>query len=441
VRAAAAAVTLLALALTALALLWLARQRTQVALERAQQEREAALAQLEQAQRMEALGRLAGGVAHDFNNVLQVVLGGAKLISRRTTDPGAVQRLAGMIVEAAERGASVTRRLLAFARRDALRAEPLSVNRLLTGLEEVLAHMLGANTVVRVEAAPDLPMILVDRGQLETVLVNLAINGRDAMALFGHGVLTLSAVPETVLPGTPGPAGLAPGRYLRLAVADTGTGMDAATLARAVEPFFTTKPKGQGTGLGLAMAKGFAEQSDGAFRIKSEPGQGTTVWLWLPCAPSEATPAPGPASVPTPPAAPEVRGHILLVDDEPQVRAVLAAGLRERGHQVAEAEDGRAALALLDQDRRYDLLVTDLARPGLDGLALLHAARRQRPGLPALLVTGYVGDAQTQRFTAAAAEAPLLLLRKPVSPDELAGCVTDLLQGVRADLLASRTRR
>lgn len=433
-QAAAAAISFLALAVMGLALLWLERRRAQTDLEEARREREAALERLAQAQRMEALGRLAGGVAHDFNNVLQAVLGGAKVIQRRPGDANAVRRLAGMVAEAAERGASVTRRLLAFARRGELRAEPVEIAPLLAGLREVLAHTLGANIQVRVEADPALPVILADRGQLETVLVNLAVNARDAMAPRGGGTLTLSAALEEVPAGMEHAAGLPPGAYLRLAVADTGSGMDAATLARAGEPFFTTKPKGEGTGLGLAMAKGFAEQSGGALGIESEPGRGTVVTLWLPRA-TEAAPA-KPGMIRAAPAAPragEAGGRILVVDDEPQVRALLAAALRERGHAVTEAHDGPAALAQLDACGAFDVLVTDLAMPGMDGLELLRAARKRQAGLPALLVTGYAGDADAGEFAAAVGHGPLMLLRKPVGPEELVDRVAALLHLASAD--------
>jgi len=228
-------------------------------------ERELAEARLAQAQRMEALGQLAGGIAHDFNNVLQAITGGLSLIQRRSGDPEVVKQLARMAGDAAQRGASITGRLLTFARRGALRAEPVPPLPMLEGLHEMLAHMLGAGIVMRVAADQDLPTLLADKGQLETVLVNLAVNARDAMP--DGGTLLLAASLEMVLDKAH-PARLLPGGYLRLAVSDTGTGMDAATLARASEPFFTTKPLGQGTGLGLAMARGFAHQSAAALRSR-----------------------------------------------------------------------------------------------------------------------------------------------------------------------------
>jgi signal transduction histidine kinase len=239
--------------------------------------RQAAQARLGHAQRMQALGQLAGGIAHDFNNVLQAISGGMRLIERRLGDPHSVERLIAQINEAADRGAAVTGRLLAFARHEELRAERIDAAVLLAELRDTLTHTIGAGIAVRIEAADDLPPLLADKHQLETVLVNLATNARDAMA--GEGTLTLAAAPDQAAEAS---AHLAPGDYLRISVTDTGAGMDQATLARVTEPFFTTKAAGLGTGLGLAMARGFAEQSGGGMLIASELGRGTTVTLWLP---------------------------------------------------------------------------------------------------------------------------------------------------------------
>jgi signal transduction histidine kinase/ActR/RegA family two-component response regulator len=370
-------------------------------------------AALLQAQKMQAVGQLAGGIAHDFNNVLQAVLGGAAVIRRRAGDAAAVQRLTGMIEEAARRGESVTRRLLAFSRREELRADILDVGALLGGLREVLAATLGARIKVEVEAAPGLPSVIADRGQLETVLVNLATNARDAMPR--GGTLTLSAGVERVAEEA-GVTGLAPGAYVHLAVADTGEGMSEATLARATEPFFTTKPLGQGTGLGLAMARSFAQGSGGSLAITTEQGRGTKVSLWLPVACSGAGGGVAPASR-APVAHPPCRNRrlrVLLADDERIVREVLAAHLLDEGYEVAEAGDGSAALEMLGRAGRFDLLVSDLAMPGLDGVALIAEAQRRQPGLPAILVTGYAGDAATLAVGAAVG-GTFTLLRKPLT--------------------------
>lgn len=242
--------------------------------------REAALTRARQGERMQALGLLAGGVAHDFNNVLQAVSGYAEIIERRGGDVATTRRLAQLTIDAAARGTSITRRLLAFSRRDALQAEPIEAAALLTGLQEILVHTLDPAIAVHTDAAPGLPYLIADKQQLETVLLNLATNARDAMP--DGGSLTLIGAEEAVPDGAKHAAGLASGRYVRLSVVDTGAGMSAATLARVAEPFFTTKSAGKGTGLGLSMAKGFAEQSGGRFAIESRPGHGTMVTVWMP---------------------------------------------------------------------------------------------------------------------------------------------------------------
>ena len=250
--------------------------------------REAAQQRAAHAERMHALGQIAGGIAHDFNNVLQAVSGGAALIERRPNEPERVLRNARMVLDAARRGAAITSRLLAFSRRGDLRAENVDASALLTDMAEILTHTLGGSVLCVVNVVPNLPPLFADRGQLETVLVNLATNARDAMP--SGGTLTLGADAEMVSAGLPHPVGLAPGLYIRIQVGDTGTGMDRGVLSRVTEPFFTTKEPGKGTGLGLAMAKGFVEQSGGSLSIESAPGQGTRVILWLPAAtsPSDA---------------------------------------------------------------------------------------------------------------------------------------------------------
>ncbi|GAA0601617.1 hypothetical protein GCM10009416_44340 [Craurococcus roseus] len=245
--------------------------------------REAVRARMARARRLEALGQLAGGVAHDFANVLQAVQGGVRLAAGRLDrDPAAARNLLDMVGGAANRGASVTRRLLAFARRGELGVARVNLVELLDGLEEMLAHTMNAPGLrVVVETEPGLPPVLADQGELETVLVNLATNARDAMPR--GGTFTVGAAVETVADGAvPHPARLRLGRYVRLSAMDTGVGMDAGTLANAAEAFFTTKPEGEGRGLGLAMAREFAEQAGGGFAVASEPGRGTTVTFWLP---------------------------------------------------------------------------------------------------------------------------------------------------------------
>ena len=383
--------------------------------------RETAQARLAHAQRMEALGQLAGGIAHDFNNVLQAVSGGLSLIDKRAGDPEDVRQIARMVCGAAERGASVTARLLSFARKAELRAVPVPAAPLLAELQEILTSTLGSAIAIRIDATADAPALLADKAQLETVLVNLAVNARDAMP--EGGVLTLSARPETVATAGQHPAGLPPGAYLRLAMSDTGVGMEPAILARASEPFFTTKGPGKGTGLGLAMARGFAQQSGGGLTISSAPGRGTTVTLWFP----QGAGADRAQAMPLAEAAAPVRSaRVLLVDDDAMVRGMLARQLEELGYDVLQASDGLAGLAWLDRGERMDLLVTDFSMPGMNGLALTREARRRQAALPVLLLTGYA-DANAKLDVAAMQDEALVLLRKPVSGDELAQHAATLL--------------
>ncbi|MCW8086287.1 PAS domain S-box protein [Sabulicella glaciei] len=373
-------------------------------------------ARLAQALRVEALGRLAGGIAHDINNVLQAVQGAAGLMERRPGDEAATRRLARMTAEAAERGASITRRLLAFSRLGDLRADAIPPADLLADMGHLLAHTLGDAITVRIEASEALPPLLADRRQLETVLINFATNARDAMP--EGGSLTFSAR-AVAAPGQDAPQGLAAGRYVRLAIADDGPGMTPDILARVTEPFFTTKPQGQGTGLGLAMAKGFAEQSGGALAIESAPGRGTVASLFLPVAPpSSVADKPGEA-----PRAPS-RGRILLVDDDLIVREVTAEQLLEDGYEVVSAASGAAALEMLGEVAP-DLLLTDLSMPEMDGATLIREARARRPGLPALLLTGFADRAAD---LAQGGENGFALLRKPATAQELAASITLLLE-------------
>jgi PAS domain S-box-containing protein len=386
--------------------------------------REAAQAQALHAQKMQALGQLAGGIAHDINNVLQSVLGALELIMKRTDAPG-VRRLANLAIDAAERGGGVVRRLLAFARRGELRGEPIDSGSLVAGLTEMLVHALDPNIALRTELVHALPAVVADRTQLETVLLNLANNARDAMP--SGGILTIRVVPEVLEASSAVAEGvsLSAGSYLRFEVTDTGMGMDAATLARAGEPFFTTKPIDQGTGLGLAMARGFAEQSGGALSLTSAPGQGTTVRLWLPCA---EQPAQRSVRLPTTPRIADNHAgpRVLLVDDEPLVRDVLSKQLEDSGCVVLDAPDADSALVALEAGEP-DVLVSDLAMPGMNGLDLIREARRRRPRLPAVLLTGYAGDAVHYAAASGVPDERFTLMRKPVSGEQLADGIAVLL--------------
>jgi len=382
--------------------------------------RELAQERLAQAQRLEALGQLAAGIAHDFNNVLQAISGGLAMIKNRASDPMSVQEFSRMAMDAADRGATITGRLLSFARQGELRAEATSVGRLLTTIHEMLTPVLGVTIDMRIEFPDPSPWLYADRGQLETALVNLVINARDAMPTGGSVLVraTLEAVADTLShPGV-----LTPGDYVRLDIIDTGIGMDTATLARASEPFFTTKPVGRGTGLGLAMARGFTRQSDGGFAITSARGHGTTVTLWFP----EVTGVAPAADVPeheesARKIAKTVR--VLVVDDDALVREVLVSQLEDQGYETNQASDGLAALAWLEKGGTVDLMVTDFAMPGMNGLALIKELRRRGSTLPALLLTGYA-DTAIER---AVQESNTLLLRKPVRGDELIERTGELL--------------
>jgi len=428
-------ISMLTLCCMALGMLWIERQRIQIALDAARRERESAREQLVHNQRMEALGRLAGGMAHDFNNVLQTILSATAAIKTATDDP-ALRRIVDNLTNAAERGASVTRRLLAFSRRGALNSEPVDIPVLLSDIANVLAHTLDPTITLKIIADPKLPSILADKRQLETVLINLAINARDAMAPNDGGSLTIAAATERISPQDGRRLGLKPGDYVRLSIADSGVGMDEHVLARATEPFFTTKPQEKGTGLGLSMAKGFAEQSSGAFQLQSRLGIGTTVTLWFPVVAAGEQPAqidelranPPPASTPAPL---QNQMRVLLVDDEATIRHLLAENLTARGWAVTTAADGGSAQKFFEAGKRFDLLITDLSMPGGDGFNLIAQARAHQPRLPALLMTGDQDDASRERLSSTEAAGPFRFLQKPVRTDDLAAHAKFLVESQR----------
>ena len=378
--------------------------------------------QLAQAQKMQALGQLAGGIAHDFNNILQAVGGAAGLIEQRPGDQDRTRRLASTMIAAANRGASITQRLLSFARRGDLRSDVIDTAGLLKSICEVLAHTLGAAVSVSTDVARGVPALVADQAQLETAIINLSTNARDAMP--DGGTLLLSAEAEHVGPDGRHRAGLAPGDYVRLSVADTGTGMNAATLGRVSEPFFTTKPRGQGTGLGVAMVKGFAEQSGGALLIASSPGAGTTVTMWLRQAVGEASGSGRDEDVELPGAGHSAR--ILVVDDDDLVRETVAFQLEAEGFATLAAAGGIEALALLQSGEAVDAMVSDLSMPGMSGLTTIQRARVLRPGLPCFLMTGYVGER-----AALSAENIFTLVRKPVTGRALAAQLEACLAGAK----------
>ncbi|MCK8784743.1 PAS domain S-box protein [Roseomonas sp. NAR14] len=347
---------------------------------------------LRQAQKMEAVGQLTGGIAHDFNNLLTGIGGSlermrARLAQGRTED---LPRYIAAAQAATERAASLTHRLLAFARRQTLDPRPTDVNRLVAGMEELIRRSVGPAVTVEVAAAGDLWPALCDANQLENALLNLAVNARDAMPEGGR--LTIGTANLCLdSPAEAARRDMAPGCYVVLCVSDSGTGMTPEVAARAFDPFFTTKPLGLGTGLGLSMIYGFARQSGGQVRLCSEPGRGTTVRLYLPRHTGEAVAAEAP-----PEDAPAAGGGetVLVVDDEAMVRTLLVEALREHGYVVLEAGDAASGLRLLRSGTPVDLLVTDVGLPGgMNGRQFADAARVSRAGLRVLFVTGYAEKA------------------------------------------------
>jgi signal transduction histidine kinase/CheY-like chemotaxis protein len=366
---------------------------------------------LRQTQKMEALGQLTGGIAHDFNNLLGAVLGYLKLLRKQLAGDPAHLRLLEGAIEGAERGVSLTRRLLAFARRQELKPQAVDAAALVRGMIEMVRHTIGPAIEIETEFAPDLWPAQVDANQLELALLNLAINARDAMP--GGGRLRLGADNATLAAEADG--SLAPGDYVRLTLADTGSGMDEATLARASEPFFTTKGVGKGTGLGLSMVHGLAAQSGGALRLSSRPGAGTRAEVWLPRAPRPAEAAGAGVTTSQPPRP----GTILLVDDDALVCMATAEMLKDLGHRVFEALSARKALEILRAGTAVDVVVTDQAMPGMTGTELAAEIRGSWPDLPVLLVTGYA-DLKD-------GGVKLPQVRKPFDQDELANAIVALM--------------
>jgi PAS domain S-box-containing protein len=377
-------------------------------------EREAAMAQLHEAQKLETLGQLTGGVAHDFNNLLTPITGALDLLNRRYAgDDARMARLLGNALQSAERAKTLVQRLLGFARRQSLRTHSVDLPELIENMRDLITSSIGGQIEVRVASARDLPPALVDPNQLELAVLNLCVNARDAMP--NGGTLTIAVAQEVV--GPQAPPQLPPGAYVRLSVIDTGQGMDEATLARAVEPFFSTKAVGRGTGLGLSMVHGLAAQLGGAFLMTSQVGQGTRADLYLPVAEAAARAArPGCTSTIPVPMRPL---SILLVDDEPLVRTGTAEMLRDLGHHVLEAEGGAEALTLFRGTADLDVVVTDYMMPHMDGAELGRQLQLMRPDLPVLVVTGYAGGVQNLR---------LPQLAKPFRQADLAAAIQALLE-------------
>ncbi len=386
------------------------------------QERARVEERLRQAQKMEAIGQLTGGVAHDFNNILQVITGSLERLKRRPDAPRQ-DRERGLTaaLTAAERAAMLTQQLLAFSRQQPLMPASIDVNRLVLGLSTLLSRTLGETIRVDTRLALDLAPAAVDAAQLESALLNLAVNARDAMPQGGR--LTIETANVELGAGAAPDGDVPPGHYVRIAVVDNGLGMTPEVLAKAFDPFFTTKPLGRGTGLGLSQVYGFVKQSGGHVEMASEPGRGTRVALYLPRA--DASDAAGfeSDSVVSPPA--DLRhGTVLVVEDDPDVRAHSANLLRELGYDVLEAEDGAAALSILQAGPAIDLLFTDVGLPGMNGRELAERARRLRPHLKVLFTSGYAQEALVH---GGRLDAGVELLAKPFSITRLADKLRDIL--------------
>jgi signal transduction histidine kinase/ActR/RegA family two-component response regulator len=366
-------------------------------------------AHLRHAQKMEAIGQLTGGVAHDFNNLLTVVLGNLEFIGM-VHDDERTQKMLRTAIRAAGRGAQLTQQLLAFARKQHLEPKPISVNDVVTGMGGLLARTIGTTIRIKQVLEPKLWRALVDPHQLELVILNLAINARDAMPVSGRLTIETANVAADDRKRAPD---LPPGDLVRIAVSDTGTGMSEEVLAKAFEPFFTTKEVGRGSGLGLSQVYGVAKQSGGDVRISSKVGKGTKVDLFLPrarvVAPMEAHETTVSPDMP--------RGHatVLVVDDDPDVRELIGTGLKSLGYDVIEAANGHAALDLLDGVGDIDCLLVDYAMPGMTGAEVVRRAREKRPQLRVLFTTGYADSQAVQHLLR---DAPLL--HKPFKVADLA---------------------
>ncbi len=376
-------------------------------------QREAATSQLREAQKLETLGQLTGGLAHDMNNLLTPILSTLDLLDRRygDRDPRTARSI-DRALQSAERAKTLVSRMLGFARRQTLETRPLELAALLDGMRELIASSVGSTIELRIAVPRTLPPVLADANQLELAVLNLCINAKDAMP--GGGRITVHAGLSDRAP-----AGLEPrpDGYVCLSVSDTGEGMDAATLEKAIEPFFSTKELGKGTGLGLSMVHGFAVQSGGAFLLDSEPGEGTRAEIYLPVSPE---PMDGDAGDARRASAVTASRKVLVVDDEPLVRMGTADMLEEMGHEVVEASNGVEALCLLDEHPDIDAVVTDFTMPQLNGAQLARLVRERQDAVPVLLITGFASEAL---------DPGLPQLLKPFRHDELAEAIEQLFAG------------
>jgi signal transduction histidine kinase/ActR/RegA family two-component response regulator len=388
-------------------------------------ERETALAQLFEAQKIDTIGQLTGGVAHDFNNLLMAILGSLELLRKRLPDEPRMLRLLDNAVQGAERGAALTQRLLAFARRQELKPQSVQAPRLIRGMRDLLDRALGPGIEMKVDISDDLRPIEADANQLELAILNLVVNARDAMP--SGGSVTIVGREETHQEATEKGAQLTPGDYVCIEVIDTGMGMDESTLARAREPFFTTKGPGKGTGLGLSMVHGLAAQSGGALIVTSKIDVGTTVTLYLPRAAYDCEEVDElPVAKAQGPHAADAHATVLLVDDDALVRTGTAAMIEDLGFVVIECESAVEALQAIEaRGGDIDVVITDHAMPGMSGLELIRVLKSNYPGMPVILASGFAeipgGDA--------AALAPRLA--KPFRQTEISCAIMEAIRDGR----------
>ena len=375
-------------------------------------EKKAAEERLRQAERLKAVGVFTGGAAHDFNNLLMAVLGSLELLRKRLPNDPRSLALLDNAMQGAKRGAALTQRMLAFARRQELKNESIDVATMLAGMSDLLVQSVGSTVDVEMQIARDMPRITTDQGQLENALLNLVVNARDAMP--NGGKVSITAKPLHAQEGRG--SELPFGDHVCITVSDTGEGMDADTLARVREPFFTTKGVGKGTGLGLSMVDGLVAQSGGKMRIESEPGQGTSVELYLPANEASAPDITAPTLADDAVAGPVRKLRVLAVDDDALVLMNSVAMLEYLGHEVIEASSGTQALRFLESGELIDLIITDQAMPGMTGVQLAAAARNRHPDIPIVLATGYAE-------LPPGADASMIRLAKPFTLDQLSEIV------------------
>ena len=383
--------------------------------------RASAEAALRQSQKMEAVGQLTGGIAHDFNNMLTGIIGALDIVKRRIADGRLddLDRFMDAASTSAQRAAGLTARLLAFSRRQSLDSKPIDANALIVGLDDLLQRTIRENIALRIVPGEHVPFAVADANQLESAILNLAINARDAMPDGGQLTVETKLI-ELDEDYTRAHPDVKPGHYVVVAVSDTGVGMTPDVLEKVFDPFFTTKPIGQGTGLGLSMVYGFAHQSDGQVRVHSQPGVGTTVSIYLPVGEADVAPAEQmPAIVP------EGRGQtVLLVEDDPSVRLLVREVLEELSYTTIEAQAADGAIPILASDSAIHLMISDVGLPGMNGRQLAEIARQHRPDLPVLFITGY---AENAAIRAGFLGTNMAMITKPFALDALASKISEML--------------